>query len=187
MKAKPRTYDCLISALDATVADAETFFRGADENLCDGEQTAREALAHLVFWHLEYVHVAEALVTGRTYALRHGTSNELNALAARQLPDEPMHVLARRLSYRQKHLAKMLYQLPDWSVNFPIKAEGSFCSVADRVRQIEAHIRGHVGRLRHAAQQHTRAPGVVTLGTVDAFALPKARRYFLKIGPVSLS
>ena len=171
----------VISRLDAAVAAAETFFRAAGEDLRDGQQTAREALAHLDFWHLEYVHCAEALAAGRSCALRHGSSAELNALAARQVPDEPMPVLARRLSYRQKQLAKRLRQLPDWSVNFPVKADCKPCTVAERIVQIEAHIHGHVARLRKAARQPREGAASYTLGTVAAFALPGARHYVLPL------
>jgi len=181
MTIEPRERERLISRLDAAVADAEMFFRAADENLRDGEQSARESLAHLDFWHLEYVHIIEALVEGRPCALRHGSSAELNALAARQVPDEPMPVLARRLSYRQKQLAKRLRQLTDWSVNFPIKADGKPCTVAERIVQIEAHIHGHVSRLRKAARQPHEVTAINTLGTVDAFALPGARHYMLRL------
>ena len=158
-------------------------FQGTDENLRDGRQTARESLAQLIFWHLEYVHAIEALVAGQTCSLRHGTFTELNALAARQVRDEPMPVLAGRLSYRQKQLSKHLRELSDWSLNFPVKADGSFCTVAERVLQIEAHVSAHVARLRRAARHHASAAGV-SLGPVNAFALPGTRSYFLKIGPV---
>ena len=178
MKPQPAEHEQLISALDAAVAEAETFFRGTDENLRAGEQTARKSLAQLIFWHLEYVHVVEALVAGRVYSPTHGTLTELNALAARQVPDEPMRVLARRLSYRQKQLAKRLRRLTDWSLSFPLRADDTSCSVAGRILRAEAHIRSQVARLRRAARQNARAAGVIGLGAVDGFALPGARHYF---------
>jgi hypothetical protein len=173
--------ESLLASLDATVADAEHFFAGVPETLCDGRQSAREALAHLVFWHAEYVHIVEALANGRPYHLRHGTSIELNALAARQLRDEPMPVLARRLTYRQKKLAKALAGIRDWSINFPVKEGGDYCSLSARIAQIEAHVRGHVGRLRRAARQQGVQPAF-SYSTVDLFAPSIAGRHLQRLG-----
>lgn len=171
----------LLASLDATVADAELFFAGIPETLCDGRQSAREALAHLVFWHAEYVHIAEALADGRPCHLRQGTFNELNALAARQLRDEPMPVLARRLTYRQKKLAKQLARIHDWSINFPVKEGGDYCSISVRLAEIEAHVRGHVCRLRRAARQQG-VQAAFSSSTVDLFAPSIAGRHLQRIG-----
>jgi hypothetical protein len=171
----------LLASLDATIADAELFFARVPESLCEGRQSAREALAHLVFWHAEYVHIAEALADGRPYHLRRGTSNELNALAARQLRDEPMPVLARRLTYRQKKLAKQLSRIRDWSINFPVKEGGDYCSISVRVAEIEAHVRGHVGRLRRAARQQG-VQAALSYSTVDLFAPSTVGRHLQRLG-----
>ena len=87
----------MIAALSANVAEAEAFFHGADEHLREGEKSARKAIAHLIFWHLDFVHVSEAPVTAESHPLRTGTFWQLNALAPRQARDESMRMLARRL------------------------------------------------------------------------------------------
>ena len=177
-------HESLLASLDATVADAELFFAGVPETLCDGRQSAREALAHLVFWHAEYVHIAEALADGRPYHLRQGTFNDLNALAARQLRDEPMPVLARRLTYRQKKLAKQLTRIRDWSTNFPVKEGGDYCSISVRIAEIESHIRGHLGRLRRAAR-HQGVQAALSYSTVDLFAPSIAGRHLQRLASLT--
>ncbi len=179
-----REHEQFLAELDGTVAEAEEFFRHCPELVRDGRQTAREALAHLVFWHLEYVHIVEAMVARKPYHLRHGKFNDLNALAAHQVRDEPMFILARRLTYRQKHLAKALRQLRDWEQDLPVKADCGSCSVAMRVREIEAHIRGHVLRLRRVARRHPQSVVVGPLVTVDVFARRAANHHVLRIAPV---
>jgi hypothetical protein len=140
----------LLAMLDDTVADAADFFSTADENLCDGHQTAREVASHLAFWHCTYVGIAWALVTHREPPLYDGTFAELNVMARHMLKDETMQSLAERLAHRQKQLDKALRRLPDWNMNFPVKNDCVYESVETRVLGIEAHIRNHTARLRKA-------------------------------------
>ena len=119
MHSKATQREELIARLDQTVSDAAQFFAEASETLSDGHQTARAVLAHIVFWHREYVETAETLVTGRQRRCRAGTFAALNAVASRQMKDEPMRVLAHRLVRRQHALAQALRRAPDWTIDFP--------------------------------------------------------------------
>jgi hypothetical protein len=145
-----------LADLDRAVRDAAAFFAQVDEALADEHQTAREVLAHFVFWHREYGRIVRALAKGRAPNLREGKFREFNAQATREFVTAPLPVLTQRLQDSQKRLQRALVALPDWDVNFPIKTGTKFTRVAIRVPQITAHIRNHVTRLQRAAKSKTR-------------------------------
>jgi hypothetical protein len=143
----------VLAALDQAVADAAAFLSTVDETLADGEQTAREVLSHLVFWHREYAAIINALAQGDLPRLRAGRYREMHDEAAQEFASQSLPVLAWRLLGYQADLAAALYCLPDWSIDFPLKQGSSFQSVAERLPQIESHIRNHIVRLRRAQRR----------------------------------
>jgi hypothetical protein len=143
----------VFAALDRTVADAAAFLSAVDETLADGEQTAREVLSHMVFWHREYAVIARALAAGEEPRLRMGTFHEMHDEAAREFAGQSLAMLGWQLLGYQADLAAALSCLTDWSVDFPLKQGISFQSVAGRVPQIESHIRHHTIRLRRAQRR----------------------------------
>ncbi len=154
-------HESLLLALDRSVDEAVKFFRGVDEDLCDGNQTAREVLSHLVFWHCAYVGTAWALATQRVPPLFEGKYRDLNAQAVEKYRCDSMECLCDMLAHRQKQLVRALRRLPDWQVAFPMKEECAPVPAAQRIGEIEAHIRGHVTRLKRAAHQRERAREMV--------------------------
>jgi hypothetical protein len=147
--------DEILITLRRTVLNAALFFETTDEWLADGCQTAHEVLAHLVFWHREYVAIAQALASGRRPELRSGAFVELNARAYQEFADMPLPALARCLVMLQELLEAALRHLPDWEINFPVKQGGRYWSIGERLPTIESHIRRHVARLRHAARRRS--------------------------------
>jgi len=148
-----RQREAALADLDRMVADAVAFFADADESLADRHQTARDVLAHFVFWHREYVRIVRALATGHKPRLRTGKFHEMNAQAAREFRGVSLPQLARQFGQLQSLLERLLLALPDWRIDFPIKAGGKRTRVAERVPQIAAHIVHHVTRLRHALKR----------------------------------
>jgi hypothetical protein len=146
-----------LAALDRSVACAVEFFGQINEELSDGHQTAREVLSHLVFWHDANVGVAWALVTHRMPPLFVGSSCELNSRATEALRSESMDALCQMLVYRQRQLVRALYRLPDWAVEIQVKSGDRSVSVAQHLCDLDAHIRGHVMRLKRAAHEHVLA------------------------------
>lgn len=142
--------DLQLKPLDETVGQAVAFLGGLDDSLFDGHQSAREVLSHLVYWHREYVSIAQALVDGREPPLKRGTFAELNAEATCEFESLPMLELALRLGALQTEFGNLLRQIPDWGVNFPVKFGGRNKNIADRISAIEAHIRNHIKRMRRA-------------------------------------
>lgn len=140
----------LLNKLNETVEQAAQFFCQVDENLGEGNQSAREVLSHLFFWHQEYAVIAEALADGREPALCEGAFSVLNAQATRAYRHIPLPELAQWLLVTQARLDAAVRCLPDWSVHFPVKAgsPGKAGGVAGRLEAIESHIRNHVSRLQ---------------------------------------
>lgn len=136
--------------LDSAVRHAVRFFRSADEALFDGHQSARDVLSHLVYWHRVYYRVARALIEGREPPLPRGTFAELNARATARYAKASMDRLSRQLLRRQRHLVNVLRQLPDESLDFPVKQGARRRAVVARIKGIGAHIEGHVARLERA-------------------------------------
>ena len=140
----------VLRALDDAVADAAGFLAEVDEDLHDGHQTAREVLRHFVFWHREYVQIAQALSDGCQPSLRRGTFAQLNAEAAQEFAGQEMTDLTCSLLALGETLIGQLRSLPDWSMIFPVKYGSRPKSVAQRLPEIEGHLRGHIRRLRRA-------------------------------------
>jgi hypothetical protein len=144
----------MLASLDRAVMEAVSFFCNVDETLSDGSQTAREALTHLVFWHREYVRVANALVEGHSPSLKSGTIAELNAEAYHVFASYSMLELAECLACLQEELVTLLQKLLHWRMDFPIRAgKRPWCSVEERIPRIEAHIHNHVERFKRAARK----------------------------------
>ncbi len=139
--------------LDHTVAEAVAFFCRVDGNLSDGHQTARQVISHVVFWHREFGSIARALSKGEQPKLRRGTFADLNAASSEEFKAKALPMLANDLAELQQKLRTTLQELPDWRIDFPIKAAGRFCSVNDRLSTIESHVRNHVARLKRAARK----------------------------------
>lgn len=142
--------ECTLHALDGTVADAVEYLAEVNPELHGGYQSAREVLCHFVFWHREYVAITRAIVDGRKPTLRSGTYAQLNAGATMEFSEQTMADLACSLQDLQQTLLVHLRAIPDWSADFPVKKGSRFKSVADRVPDIESHLRGHIQRLRRA-------------------------------------
>lgn len=138
-------------ALRAAVEEAAAFFETVHPDLFDGYRTAHDVLAHLVFWMCEHVRVAEALVAGSTPTLSPDSIPALNEAACAEHRTESMPVMRQALLDRYEKLDTLLGQLPDWSVNFPIKAGSQTCTVDDRIFGLTAHLHYHITTLRRAA------------------------------------
>lgn len=148
MKTKEPSHDEILDRLNQTVLAAAAYFATADERHSDGRDTAFGILAQLAFWHQHYVLTAQALLEGRAPELESGSFQRLNQIAHNQFAGHAMTMMAYDLSCAQKELDRLVRELPDWSVNFPIKADSEPRSVAERLQEIEAHIRQHVNRLQ---------------------------------------
>lgn len=158
-RAKAISRERSLAKLDGVVNAAVEFFMKADGQLLDGEQSAREVIAHLVFWHAEYVRIAAALAANRSPRLLTGRFLDWNARATERFGSEPLPVLAQKLARSQSQLHGELMRVPNWRVKFPIKAESSHSTVSEWIPRVQAHLAGHLLRLQRARRrQAVRAP-----------------------------
>jgi hypothetical protein len=147
-----------LDELNRAVAAAVAFFSEVDEGLKDGEQTARQALAHIVFWHREYGRIARAMAEGPAPALRSGTYYSLNEVAYEEFAATPLADLAHRLSLCQRELDAALRALPDVTTPIPLKEGGRAWPADALVLSVTSHINGHVRRLKRASRVRPRDP-----------------------------
>jgi len=153
MLVEPEHREALLATLEETVAETAVYFRQVDAELFDGYQTAREVISHLVFWHRELVEIVAAVLDGRKPELRRGTFALLNAQATVEFAAKPLPALADQLEQLQAQLTALLNELPDWEANLPIKCGGRRCTLAKRVRQVDARIHEHLARLKRAERR----------------------------------
>lgn len=153
MNARENLHEAVLDRLSGTVIEAAAFLASVDENLSDGNQTAHGVLAQLVFWHEQYVHTARALLSGRTPDLKSGSFERLNQAARSRYASDSMTMLAYDLSCLQKEFDVLVRQLPDWSIDFPIKQDSPPRTLMLRMEEIESHIRQHMLRLKKKAEE----------------------------------
>lgn len=138
-------------ALQDAVDEATAYFARVNANLYDGYQTAHEVLAQLVFWHYQHVRVARMLLAGQALDLLSGTRPALNRAACAERRTMTMAELVDQLADQQRELDALLRDLPDWTIDFPIKQGGRPCTVEDRVLALATGINNHVAQFRRAA------------------------------------
>lgn len=140
----------VLDSLNRTVADAAAYLCCVNESLTDGHQSARGVLAQMVYWHEQYAGIARALADGRTPDLVSGTYDVINMIGRQKFAGQSLPMLAHQLTVAHKAFVEALDCLPDWSINFPVKQDSGFCSIAERVRLIDAHIANRITLLKRA-------------------------------------
>lgn len=135
-----------LANLSKAVNQAISFFQEVDAHFFDGYQTAHEVLAHLVFWHREYVLISQALILGTNPHLRKASLARLNELAEAEFQDLSMGELCACFGDLQENLVINLRRLPDWEVNFPYKKGCRQANVTERMTAIIEHINFHIAR-----------------------------------------
>ncbi|MBL8131010.1 MAG: hypothetical protein JNL42_04065 [Anaerolineae bacterium] len=140
----------ILDRLNRTVLESAAYFGSADETLFDGHQSAHAVLSQLVFWHKQYIATLRALLNGEEPSLPVGSFAQINQRARREYASFGMVMLAYEFSCAHRTLMELLGELPDWSVEFPIKRDGDHLDIAERVEEIEGHIHRHVQRFRAA-------------------------------------
>jgi hypothetical protein len=144
-----------VSALTNSVNAAAAYFDSLDENLRAGEQTVRQVVAHIVFWHREYVAVMGAIARGRQPILCAGKFYQLNQLAYREFQNVPLPILTKRLIRLQSDLGSVAVNVPNRH-KFAFKAGSKPQPITYWLPRIQAHIDGHVARLRQAEKRNKR-------------------------------
>lgn len=138
-----------MARLTEAVRDAAEFMDRVDEQVSDGDQTARQVLAHLVFWHREYVKIVRALADNRQPRYRIGTFHDMNKLAYAEFRHVSMTTLARYLIKLQNELSLARAHINP-AIRFPLKAGAAAHRLDEWIPQIDSHIQSHTLRLKRA-------------------------------------
>lgn len=146
----------VIADLDRTVEKAVQFFESADEHLLDGEQSAREVISHLVFWHGEYLRLITACADRCDPHPSSGMFRHYNAQATEMYARQSMPELARRFAKLHAELDCALNRLSNWRVTYPQKEGILKRSVHSHMHQVLVHVEGHITRLERAAKRKAR-------------------------------
>lgn len=141
-------FQLALRSLHHTIDDAAMYLGSLDKNLGDGDQTVHAILAHLVFWHREYVRVLGAIADGHKPKLRTGKYRELNALACREFQNTSPRVLTKQLIRLQSELESVVAKLPSANVKLAFKQGSKPQRIGYWLPRIQAHIDGHLARLR---------------------------------------
>ena len=136
-----------LAALHQTVDDAATFLNTIDPAVRDGDQSVHDILAHLVFWHREYVAVISAIAQGKKPQLHVEKFYELNALAYREFKNVSRQTLTKRLVRLQSELEQVALGV-NGNTKFAFKEGVKTRTLAHWLPKIRAHIEGHLVRLR---------------------------------------
>ena len=147
----------IIIDLERPVADAAGFLAHVSEHLRDDNQSVRPLLSHLVFWHREYVRIANALARQRAPRLKMIPFRHLNAQATKMFAHQTLPALARQWVQLNHRLISNLSRISDWRLDFPLKANIQFCSIRLRIPQMTALIRSHVRRLERTERKYANA------------------------------
>lgn len=150
MTGKTLTHEEILDSFNRTVADAAAYLCCVDEKLTDGHQSAHGVLAQMVFWHEQYLQILRALVAGKQLDLHSGTFDSINMIARQQYGRESLPMLAHQLTVTHREVDAVLRKITDWSLNFPVKQDSGYCSIAERIRLIDAHIYNRVALLKRS-------------------------------------
>lgn len=150
MTGEKRTRAVALQALQDAVDEACTYYTQVNANLFDGSHTAHELLESAVFWHCEYLKIAQALAAHRDPELHDGSLADLRQAGCEQLRTSTMGALVAQLRIQQAALDEVLRVLPDWQAPFPITEQGRATTVEDRVFALAQGIRNTVNQLRRA-------------------------------------
>jgi hypothetical protein len=150
----------VVNRLSLSIQEAVGFFISAPVELRDGPQSVKEVLSHLVFWHREYVNILGALLAGRSADLRMGKFRELNEQAYAEFRDRSMAELASLLSGYQEQLEALLMSGFDPRQMMQVKQGSRAWGVLELMDRVEAHIRGHLLRLKTAQRLSSSALAV---------------------------
>lgn len=150
MTGEKTTREIALQALQDAVDEACDYFERVNANLFDGSHTAHEVLEITVFWHCEYLRIAQALAAQQAPQLHEGTLADITKAGCEQLRNATMVMLVAQLRTRQAALDAVLRTLTDWQAQFPLTEHGRTTTIEDRVCALAQGIRNTVMQLRRA-------------------------------------
>ena len=145
-----RELDALIASFDEAVNNGLAYLAGsgAESGVKIESWTAREVLAHMVFWHQATVEGMEAVGSnGDPYQIDAST-DEVNAEHVAALADTSTADIADRIRELQTRLVAAVRSLDDPSAIVFIRSSGVGSSALQRLEMMANHWNGHIRELQ---------------------------------------
>jgi hypothetical protein len=108
----------------------------------------REVLAHLIYWHEQYISQSEAIVAGKQYATPSGRFADMNAKAAVKFQKQPVPTLVKRFRIVNRCLCILALENNPRKIAFSIKQGSKLWQLSDLIPAVEAHVRNHLRALK---------------------------------------
>jgi len=103
----------------------------------------REILAHLVYWHEQYIAQIKAILSGRKYPAPCGRFADMNSEAAAKFQKFPITKLTGRFRNANRHLCRLARGQNARRIAFSIKQGSKRWRLPDLIPAVEAHVRNH--------------------------------------------
>jgi hypothetical protein len=108
----------------------------------------RETLAHLIYWHEQYIAQSKAILSGRQYPALSGRFADMNSMAAAKFRKVPIAKLSGRFRNANRRLCRLAREPSARKIAFSIKQGSKRWRLTDLIPAVEAHIRNHLQVLK---------------------------------------
>jgi hypothetical protein len=112
----------------------------------------REILAHLVYWHGQYIAQSKAILSGRQFPTPSGRFADMNSMAAAKFRKIPIAKLTGRFRNANRRLCGLAREHDPRKIAFSIKQGSKRWRLADLIPAVEAHVRNHLRQLKKASR-----------------------------------
>jgi hypothetical protein len=112
----------------------------------------REILAHLVYWHEQYIAQSKAILSGSQYPAPSGRFIDINAKAAAKFQKFPIAKLTVRFRNANRRLCRLARGPSARKIAFSIKQGSKRWRLTDLIPAVEAHVRNHLRALKKASK-----------------------------------
>ncbi|MGD0174465.1 MAG: ClbS/DfsB family four-helix bundle protein [Anaerolineales bacterium] len=112
----------------------------------------REILAHLVYWHEQYIAQSKAILSGRKYPAPSGRFADMNSMAAAKFQKIPIAKLTGRFRNANRRLCGLAREHDPRKIVFSIKQGSKRWRLTDLIPAVEVHIRNHLRALKKASK-----------------------------------
>ncbi|HEY5119214.1 MAG TPA: ClbS/DfsB family four-helix bundle protein [Anaerolineales bacterium] len=110
----------------------------------------REILAHLVYWHEQYITQSKAILSGRQFPTPSGRFAEMNSKAAAKFQNFSIAKLTGRFRNANRRLCRLAREHDPRKIAFSIKQGSKRWRLSDLIPAVEAHVRNHLRALKKA-------------------------------------
>ncbi len=143
----------LITQLEQAVEEGLAYLEGAAAGTSPqvDRWSAKEVLAHMVYWHRASLQGIESVTSGGPPFQVPASSDEINGEIVAELSETPVPVITVEIRDIQRRLVDAIRLVPNPDAIVFIRAGGQAFSTRIRLETIGNHWREHVSELQAAA------------------------------------